>query len=372
MGNNKRLEWLDALRGFTMIMVVAYHVAQMCYGINLKTSASMPFVVLFRMPLFFFVSGFLAWKPEMLWTPVRLGMAVWKKVKIQMIPTLVFLCVFIVVRKPHFWDAFVDIMQRPTKSGYWFTWALLIMFIVYYVFAFIEQRTLPRSLPVREEQGSGSGSRHWPIWLLWVVSLLLYECAYLPKVFTWPKSDFMQWSSLIMVVQYMHFFLFGNIIHRYWDRVERLLDTKWFFIVMVIVAFFTTADFLKWHTLKFAWTNLPRTVSMYSLMMIIVMTFRHYEQALSQQTRFGRMLQYVGRRTLDVYLLHFILMPKLPQVGTWFNANQPNFLLEQTATIAMALLIVAGCCLVSHVLRVSPVLKKYLFGRGVKKVNPET
>ena len=69
MGNNKRLEWLDALRGFTMILVVACHVAQMCYGINLKTSASMPFFVLFRMPLFFFVSGFLAWKPDILWTP---------------------------------------------------------------------------------------------------------------------------------------------------------------------------------------------------------------------------------------------------------------------------------------------------------------
>ena len=176
-------------------------------------------------------------------------------------------------------------MQRPTKSGYWFTWALLIMFIVYYVFAFIEQRTLPRrGIYCRQpgnsdyspsSQGGAGGGSVW-IWLLWVVSLLLYECAYLPKVFTWPKSDFMQWSSLIMVVQYMHFFLFGNIVHRYWDRVERLLDTKWFFIVMVIVAFFTTADFLKWHTLKFAWTNLPRTVSMYSLMMIIVMTFRHY------------------------------------------------------------------------------------------------
>lgn len=354
MGNNKRLEWLDALRGFTMILVVACHVAQMCYGINLKTSASMPFFVLFRMPLFFFVSGFLAWKPDILWTPVRLGMMVWKKVKIQMIPTVVFLCVCIVLRHPHFWDTLLNILQRPTKGGYWFTWALLIMFMVYYLYAFLENRL---------RWGK------WGIWVVWVLSLALYECAYLPKVFTWPTSTFMQWSSLYQVVLFFHFFLFGNIMARYWHRVEQLMDTRWFFIVLVVVAFFTTADILRWHTLRFAWTNLPRTVAMYSLMMIIVMTFRHYDQALSQQTRIGRALQYVGRRTLDVYLLHYILMPKLPQVGAWFNANQPNFLLEQAATIALALLVVAACCVVSHVLRVSPVLKKYLFGRGIKKVH---
>lgn len=352
MANRERLQWIDALRGFTMILVVAYHVAQMCYGINLKTSSSMPFFVLFRMPLFFFVSGFLAWKPDMLWTPFRLGMAVWKKVKVQMIPTLVFLCVFIVIRHPHFWESLVDSLHRPTKSGYWFTWALLIMFVVYYVFAFLESKW---------KWGK------WAIWILWIVSLVPYECVFLPKVFTWPKSEFMMWSSLYMVIQYLHFFIFGNIVHRYWHRVERLMDTRWFFILMVVVAFFTTADILKWHTLKFAWTNLPRTVAMYSLMMIIVMTFRHYEQALSKQTRIGRALQYVGIRTLDIYLLHFIFMPKLPQVGTWFNANRPNILLEQTATIFMALLIIVACCLVSHVLRVSPVLKKYLFGRGEKK-----
>jgi fucose 4-O-acetylase-like acetyltransferase len=351
MITKERLQWLDALRGLTMILVVANHVAQMCYGINVKTSASLPFFVLFRMPLFFFVSGFLVWKPDMLWTPVRLGMMVWKKFKVQMIPTLVFLCVYIVVRRPHFWDAFIDIMQRPTKGGYWFTWALLIMFIVYFLFSFLESKL---------KWG------RWAIWILWIACLFVYETSYLPKVFTYPKSDFMQWSSLIQVIYFMHFFVFGNIVARNWLRVERLLDTRGPFIILILVAFFSTADALKWHTLRGEWLNLSRTVAMYSLMMIIVMTFRHYHEAFSQKTRGGRLLQYIGTRTLDVYLLHYIFMPKLPQVGRWMNANQPNFLVEQLLTIGMALLVVAMCCVVSHVLRVSPVLKKYLFGRSTK------
>ena len=45
-----RLEWLDALRGFTMIMVVANHVAGMGFGMAPKISSSMQFLIMFRMP----------------------------------------------------------------------------------------------------------------------------------------------------------------------------------------------------------------------------------------------------------------------------------------------------------------------------------
>ena len=53
----KRLSWLDALRGFTMILVVAYHVAQFSFHETEKTSAALPFLVLMRMPLFFFIGS---------------------------------------------------------------------------------------------------------------------------------------------------------------------------------------------------------------------------------------------------------------------------------------------------------------------------
>ena len=45
-----RMEWLDALRGFTMIMVVANHVAQIGFEEQWKHSSSLQFLLLFRMP----------------------------------------------------------------------------------------------------------------------------------------------------------------------------------------------------------------------------------------------------------------------------------------------------------------------------------
>lgn len=59
-----RIEWLDAMRGFTMILVVMFHVSNQSFCQLDNSSSSTPFLLLFRMPLFFFVSGFLVYKPQ--------------------------------------------------------------------------------------------------------------------------------------------------------------------------------------------------------------------------------------------------------------------------------------------------------------------
>ena len=47
----QRIEYIDAMRGFTMILVVLHHVSLMAFGRNSVTDE---WLVEFRMPLFFF------------------------------------------------------------------------------------------------------------------------------------------------------------------------------------------------------------------------------------------------------------------------------------------------------------------------------
>ena len=343
------------MRGFTMILVVAYHVAQMTFGINEKTSSSLPFLVLFRMPLFFFVSGFLAYKANFLWTWPNALRLTWKKLKIQVLPTLVFLCVFIVLRKTQFCNTFEYALKSPTKCGYWFTWVLLQMFIIYYL-ASLVQRYI-NSIKIQ------SPSPHLIVWVLFGLSLFGYATLYLPKIFTYHQDLFFSYTSLVKTINFLPFFLFGNLVHRYWEGVQRLFDTTWFFPLLMGIAFFSCADIFRWHTLQFAWTNLPRTVAMFSLLTLVVVFFRYYQEWFSSDRFVGRSLQYIGVRTLDVYLLHYILLPKLPQVGAWFNQNRPNFVLEILASMTVALAVIAFCLLVSQLLRISPLFRQYLFGR---------
>ena len=375
-GGGCRLPWLDALRGFTMILVVAYHVAQFAFHESEKTSAALPFLVLMRMPLFFFVSGFLAYKADFSWTiPNALRLA-WKKLKVQVIPALVFLCLFVIFRmKGGFWDGFIRLMESPTKGGYWFTWVLLQMFIIYYIMCLL---LTPFRLPGDEERDNKAflrgGREGAGLLIAWALSVFAYETLYLPKVFSYHKDLFFAYSSLVQSIRYMQFFLLGNIVRRYWGRVEKLFDTAWFFPLVAAMAVVCCADIFRLHTLRLAWANLPRTVAMYSLLLLVVMFFRHYRAWFDEGRRAGRFLSFIGTRTLDIYLLHFLLLPKMPQVGAWLNDNQPNFVLSIVLSVGVALVVIAFCLLASQLLRVSPFLQLYLFGKGTPQspsVSPE-
>ena len=311
-----RLEWLDALRGFTMILVVANHVLGLGLGMSPKVSSSMQFLVMFRMPLFFFVSGFLAYKAGLLWDGKTLGTLLLKKIRVQTIPTVVFfLFGAVILGDMAFGDQVVEWLSRPLKGGYWFTIVLLYMFIIYYLFCYIESKLKVKS---------------WiPITVLFIISLCFYETCYQPKYFSWAfgwrgtPNEFMNTSSINQLFMYFPFFLYGNMVRRYWDQAQRR----------------------------------------FMLLTIVFMYFRHYHQYFTRFTVIGRSLQYIGRRTLDIYLIHYLFMPNLPTLGSFFSQYRHNFILDTTVSVFLALLVIGFSIITSNILRVSPFLKKWLFGR---------
>lgn len=342
-----------------MILVVAYHVAQFGFVENEKTSAALPFLVLFRMPLFFFVSGFLAYKANFVWNIKNTQPLVGKKLHVQIIPAIIFLSIFIIFRsKYHFWEGIQNALKSPTKDGYWFTWVLLQMFLIYYAISIIAHY-LKRILPSLQGRGWG-----WVPWIIvWLLSIVAYETLYLPKSFKYHQAPFFAYTSFIQTIRFMQFFLLGNIVHRYWKEIQRLFDSVWFFPLVATLAVVSCADIFRLHTLKFAWTNLPRTMAMYTLLLIVVMFFRHNQEWFRKERPLGRALQYAGAHTLDIYLLHFLLIPSLPFIGTWLNEHHPNFLLDILCSVGVAIPIVALCLLISQILHTSKPLGKFLFGK---------
>ncbi len=357
LNKNTRLEWIDAMRGLTMTMVVANHVGFHTFSQTFGASASMPFFVLMRMPMFFFISGFLAYKSSMEWNVNTYCQLIGKKMKIQIIPTMVFFLAFIAISSPNtYLETLIHDIHSPMKGGYWFTIGLLYMFIIYYTLEYFLQKTRLKGLI--------------PMIIIWVLALCAYETCYLPRTFSWAvghKGGYSGWlhdTSFVEFMKYFHFFIFGNIVHRNWNTVQKMLDNKTTPLVLIALAFFCSIDFLKFHWLTGAWANLPRTIAQYSLFLIVFACFRYYSNVFTKEHRIGRGLQYIGTRTLDVYLLHYFFLPNLPMVGDFFNKYRHNFILDTTAQLIIAIIVIGFCLLVSNVLRMSPFLKKYLFGRS--------
>ena len=95
-----RIEYIDALRGFTMILVVFYHVALTCWHIiGMDVPSIHPYLVQVRMPLFFFISGFVLYKAGIKWNLLHIKQFLHKKFIVQIIPTIVFLVLYIEIAK---------------------------------------------------------------------------------------------------------------------------------------------------------------------------------------------------------------------------------------------------------------------------------
>lgn len=356
-----RLGWLDALRGFTMLLVVTNHVALKSFGMQIRWSAALQFFLLFRMPLFFFISGYLAYKASRVWNARTLGELTLKKLRVQIIPTAVFFLLFLaMIPTTPFIDSLNEALASSMKAGYWFTLVLLYMLLTFYLFSYVESK-LSSVFPLVAS---------FLLPLLFIISLGFFETCYLPRQFSWalghkgPPNAFLNYSSLVEMFRYFPFFLYGAMVHRHWERAQRLMDSRWFFPVVVVLALLTTLEVIKWHYLRMEWASLPHTLAMFLLLTIVFMFFRHYSDFFSDKTALGRGLQFIGRRTLDIYLLHYFFLPKLPMVGEFFRVNRHNFILDTTAALAVALVVVAFCVITSQLLRVSPFLKKYLFGRS--------
>lgn len=128
---SQRIEYIDAMRGFTMLLVVMAHVSLFCLGLHGYDGFSFnQMMTEFRMPLFFFVSGFVLFKPNYHWTFHNICGFLRKKVMVQIVTPTVFFLVSIYLRDLNLMASICN----STKEGYWFTYTLFDFFLFYIVF----------------------------------------------------------------------------------------------------------------------------------------------------------------------------------------------------------------------------------------------
>ncbi|MCH5182490.1 MAG: acyltransferase [Prevotellaceae bacterium] len=345
--SRERMQWVDAMRGFSMIIVVLAHVlANMDIG-GYKSFLSFSFLT-FRMPLFFFVSGFFSYRTIEWWNKSRVIDILKRKVQAQIFCTIIFLSIFQLVTTGSFQN-----ILKTGFGGYWFTIVLFQMYICYLIFSLI--------------------SRLINCNITFVALVLLSIAGVVIVAFYKGGGNLTLWNLLYWenLTKYFQFFTLGIFVSRYRELFFSLMQNTVFSTLMIVgwvgCLLLCYNDFFK-TAYPFLFRVVHDIVVRYCSLMAVIMIFFGKAQYMSA-SKVGKHLQFIGRRTLDIYMIHFFLIPNLRFLGPFLSKGN-MFVIQLSISAVVTLIIVAISLLVSYIIRRSDILAQWLFGVKIKKAQP--
>lgn len=348
----KRIEYIDALRGLTMILVVFSHVEMTSFGFETPTFINSLFMS-FRMPLFFWVSGFIAYKASIEWNWSTWWTMSKKKMLIQLIPTFTFGLIYAYA---YFNSDFTTFITHNGKLGYWFTIALLEIFLIVYTTNVLIYNNDPKVHRKR----------------MLVALIILSGVLFIAKIALKAHPALNNTGNILSLhhtFNYFQYFAFGYICSMYKEIFNKMLENK-LFSAAIIILFATLFYIKRCHISAIAgsgmsiWAMVDIALEMligYFGLLVVFNTVKTYQSSFTADKRIGRALQFIGKRTLDIYLLHYFLLPHLPQVGEFLLKGE-NATLELITGVLLSIVVLTLCLAISGVLRTSPLLAKWLFG----------
>lgn len=354
MEQTKRIEYIDALRGFTMILVVYQHLETFAY--HTSQSFICQILTTFRMPLFFFISGYIAYKADQRWNLNSFANNIFKKTKIQLIPTLFFGLIFTYLVKNVSW---VEFISEPMKLGYWFTPVLLDFFIIYYTTSFIFQKLFPLDVKTEKKERALA-------FTLCAIAVILY---FAKLIFRYNPSlqTIYDILSLHSVFTYFPFFVFGIIAKIYYSQFNKLFENNLYSTTTIIaftIIFLFRSYYINTNIISPSISSIidPPLMILNGLLglTIVYHFFQKYQKSFTKNTILGKTLQYIGKHTLDIYLLHYFLIPDLSNIGQHLGSS--STIIGLFIGLIIAIMIIAVCLVISNTIRLSPILAHYLFG----------
>lgn len=331
----ERIGYIDALRGFTMLLVVLHHVASVF--IVPETPSYHHYLQQIRMPMFFLVSGFVLYKAGVVWNLNHIGGFLKKKFVVQISSTLIFFIIYIHLKEVGFFCA----IKEPAKLGYWFTYTLFFFYVFY---------ALIRYICGKHEE-----------YVVIIVAAVFYVINWPPLYTSIPIPENVKTILGIENWFYFSFFLLGTLMKKHFDYIQRSLDKRMTMVICILLFFLLNiyhdilpSDGVGGVIIQFC-KNISGVLILFSL-------FRNKQAMFAKEMVLGRCLQYIGRRTLDIYLLHFFFLPNQLKHVTSIFKEYPMPVVEFTCSFIIACIVIAFCLLISNVIRLSPLLAHWLFG----------
>ena len=341
----ERVDYIDAFRGFVMLLVVMWH-TKLYYRLPPDCFSLNDVFFLLIMPAFFFICGYVCKGKEALPTKDLLK---WmgRKFLVFLLPSILFMLL-----RGFLWGWSVQtLIFDVSKGGFWFTIILPFFYLFFTIIILFGKKTLKLG-------DTAFGVVHLVIGLLIYLGMSFLVSPYNPL----RNDDLNGLFSVVHLRNYL-FFSIGITAAKNHSRYLKWCENDPLSAILIglfltgCILYFRISDKLM-QTLLIIFLGSVGTH-------ILFTCFYKYQTAFKKTTAVGKALQYIGVRTMDIYLLHLFILPvNTAFIGQFFAAN-PNPLLELTLTFCISALVIFGCLVLSKIIRTSDILGKLLFGKVI-------
>ena len=334
--NYTRLGYLDAMRGLAIVLVVMGHL-MIRFGISGYENVIWTIIVGIHLPIFFFVSGYLG-GGRSLSASKLLGKA-WQLI----LPGLLFYSLFSLSRGGNPLS-----FVKHGFDGYWFTFVLFEMYLIYYI--------------------CGGVFKKYKYVVMIGLSLAGIALLAMPSL---RGGRIYTVLCIENLAKYFQFFTLGLLCKEYSYKVVEWLQKDW--VKGTLLAGFAVSLFLCFsESLKGQYSliyQLNHDLALRYLGVFALFAFFIYKAEFFQaDNSLGRSLTFVGKRTLDIYLIHYFLLPSRILFPEWLQGNDMWYV-QLLMLSASAIVVIAGCLLFSELIRMSSSLSNLLLGTRNRKTS---
>jgi len=329
----ERLVYIDILKGIAIILVVMGHMFSP-YKNYLDSSVNQ-IIYSVHMPLFFFLSGYVFRVDK---EKHYLRRTITKRVLTLLLPFFCFSAVYCFVKDLSYYDL---LFTDELHYGYWF---ILVLFEITIISMFLKYLIIVC--------GEGEMSKDLILnGIMILVLLIIAKMELIPEPY---KSLF----SIDKVAKFYMFFQIGKFINTYL-RIRKVFYNGWTYTSSAFIYF---VAFMLWG---YDLQNVGINSFLLALCGIVVLT--NMIEKNKELFNYKGILAWLGKHTLEIYLIHFFFLVHIPQ--NIINCNNIVYLQ------IILLLILSLCCIGisltnSFLIQESEVLRFFLFGKGiyVKKI----
>ena len=324
----KRIAYLDALKCLAILIVIDNHIRTL-NGFDPYESLSGMMLKAVTMPIFFFISGMLAYKQRMTIREVWSNLC--RKLTFLIIPAVVFrIGMDLMSHKSLF--GFITVGMR----GYWFTIVLFECFLIYYLVILVIKNEKLRICILLVLALAGVG-------------LLSFNRDFGPAI-----------CDVRRLTKYFQYFVLGTLAMKYRPKYELLMSNE-IMKAGLLVSFFIVLFILTYEMPPLLHHFLRDVALRYFGTFAIISFFVCHASSFQRETKINSLINHIGQNSLAIYLLQYFFLPNFDPRPEWFDGL--NMLTVHLGSMLYTVAVTGLCMIFIKFLSNSKYIRKYALGK---------